>query len=223
MIHLNINCKKHHKILALFILLLPLGFSTVWAQTTTDDRPFEFFTTIDQLRNGFAIVNVNEGKALYGSDAQNVAYDVYSTAFASSNAVTMFKVDGNQINSGYLLRAITPSGGDHTAFGTSPCYLNAQPGNGICFILGLNNQYGQDLQNGALWKLNYVNGQGWTLQCVATGKYCAPTNSMSNDPYYWQFCSVRNPSVVPQISTVETLYAYRIQNVDNTNYYFAAS
>ena len=34
MIHLNINCKKHHKILALFILLLSLGFSTAWAQTT---------------------------------------------------------------------------------------------------------------------------------------------------------------------------------------------
>ncbi len=223
MIHLNINCKKHHKILALFILLHPLGFSTVWAQTTTDDRPFEFFTTIDQLRNGFAIVNVNEGKALYGRDAQNVAYDVYSTAFASSNAVTMFKVDGNQISGGYLLRAITPAGGDYSLWGSNPCYLNAQSGNGISFILGLNSQNGQDFRNGAVWGLNYVAGQGWTLQCVVTGKYCAPTNFMSDDPYYWQFCSVRNPSVVPQISTAETLYAYRIQNVDNTNYYFVAN
>lgn len=46
-------------------------------------------------------------------------------------------------------------------------YLNFQPNNGsIIFALGLNNQYGTDAKNHALWKIDYEEGKGYTFQNV---------------------------------------------------------
>jgi len=183
------------RILLLIVLCVSVIGKT-WGQTNSTSVPSGFFTDVSQLNSGFAIVNVSEGKALYGSNNQNMAYSDYATAFASSNAVTMFKVVGNQVNGGYLLQAITPSGGNYGVYGANPSYLNAQPSiGGVTFILGLNNQNGQDMTNGAVWKLNYVEGSGWTMQCVGNDGYCAGTTT-SSTPVYWQFCSLAQPSTV---------------------------
>lgn len=197
------------KSILLFSLTAVCG--SALSQTTDKMVPDQFLTTIDQLKNagtaGFAIVNTNEGKALYGSGVQNVQYRDYSTAFnAENDHVSKFYISGDLTNGGYLLRAKeADDGGDHSAFNQSPTYLNSQTNEGgVIFILGLrgsNNQYsyGQDMDNGAIWKLNYVNGQGWTMQCVGNNLYCAPTNGDENNviasstPYYWQFCTLAEP------------------------------
>lgn len=173
------------------LLLLVCGAARSRGQTNANYVPYEFYTDVSQLTNGFAIVNADESKALYGSDAQNVAYADYATAFASDRAVTMFKVDGNQTNGGYLLRAITPAGGDYSLWGTNPCYFNAQPSiGGVTFILGKD----QDVTDGSTWKLNYVAGSGWTIQCVANNGYANSNATTQDDPYYWQFCSLADAS-----------------------------
>jgi hypothetical protein len=139
----------------------------------------------------FAIVNEEDGKALYGSDNQNLAYDVIDKAFVDTNAGYMFKLESSTVSGCYLLRLVTPQGTDYSIWG-SPGYLNSQPADQWCsFILGLNNQNGQDIKNGAVWDIQYVDGQGFTLKNVGTGKYmhdAAPAKY--DDPAYFSFCTL---------------------------------
>ena len=145
----------------------------------------------------FAIVNENDGKALYGSDNQNLAYDVYDNAFVDTNSGYMFQIESlassadASIRSYYLIRLIQPNGTPYSIWG-SPGYLNSQPAAQACsFILGLNNQNGQDMKNGAVWDIQYVDGEGFTLKNIATGKYLhdnAPAKY--DDPAYFSFCTL---------------------------------
>lgn len=180
---------------ALTLLCLTLASVGTWAQTSDANyRPYDIFTNVNQLTNGFAIVNLTEGKALYGSTNQNIAYNVYATAFAATNVVTQYKLE-EAGNGNYRLRCVSPTGGDCNIWGTAVTYLNSQPGvgnNNVIFNLGLKNRNGEDMQDGAVWKLNYVDGKGWTIQCIANDGYAAPNNTVSATPYYWQFCSIRN-------------------------------
>ena len=84
----------------------------------------------------------------YGRDNQNLGYDTSETVFANSGIVGyMFKAE--KVGSNYLLRLIKLDGTEYSIWG-SPGYLNSQPADGWCsFILGLNNQNGQDIKNGA--------------------------------------------------------------------------
>lgn len=175
----------------LFLMMASVG---AWAQTNANYVPFEFYTSINQITGNFAIVNAAEGKALYGPDAQNIGYADYATAFANNRAVTQYALE-NAGNGNYRLRCVTPAGGNYGLWGSNPCYLNAQPAiGGVLFNLGLNNQNGQDIRNGALWKLNYVEGNGWTIQNVAHNGYAAPNNTTRTQPYYWQLCSLADNS-----------------------------
>lgn len=189
------------KILAI-LMLMTISISA-WAQTNANYVPFEFYTNINQITGNFAIVNAAEGKALYGTNDQNIGYANYATAFATGNVVTQYRLE--LVNGNYRLRCVSPTGGDCNIYGYNPTYLNAQLAvGGVIFNLGLANRNGQDMTNGALWKLNYVAGQGWTIQNVANGGYAAPNNKTQNQPYYWQLCSLAEPNVTTNVGYVIT-------------------
>ena len=90
------------------------------------------------------------------------------------------------------MRAITPNDDEYSIWG-SPGYLNSQPVDGWCsFILGLNNQFGQDIENGALWDIKYEEGKGFTLKNVGTGKYLQDASPAKYDePAFFSFYSYK--------------------------------
>jgi hypothetical protein len=133
--------------------------------------------------------------AFYGPENQNLGYDALSSALQKSNATIGFKLEAS--GKYYLLRAITPSDEEYNIWG-SPGYLNSQPVTGWCsFILGLkdssgNLQYGQDMENGALWEVKYVKDKGFTLKNVGTGKYLQDASPAKYDePAYFSFYSYK--------------------------------
>ena len=154
------------------------------------------FTSLDAIgTTHFAIVNETQEMAFFGSTEQNLKYDIYANAFVDSNTGYLFKLENSSANNGYLLRLITPQGTEYEVWGGyAPGYLNSQPADQwCCFILGLNNQNGQDMKNGAVWDIQYVDGKGFTLKNVGTGLYlhdAAPAKY--EDPAYFQFCTLSN-------------------------------
>ena len=139
----------------------------------------------------FAIVNEAEGKAFYGSFGQGLAYDIFDTAFDISNEGYQFQY--TRVGSGRGLKLITPDGEDYLVNGSN-AYLNSQAVTGdCCFINGLKGrQNGYDIQDGAVWDIQYVEGKGWTLQNVGTGKYLkdAAHPAMFDEPTYFTFCTL---------------------------------
>lgn len=49
-------------------------------------------------------------------------------------------------------------------------YLNTPPGSWCLFALGLKDQYGQDARNYGLWKVDYEEGKGYTIQNVGASE-----------------------------------------------------
>ena len=146
--------------------------------------------------NGKTFALLRNGNALYGTDAQNAAFGEYDAAFSADNTGYMFKAESITVNGKnyYLLRLITPAGGEYSIWG-SPGYLNA---NGwCCFILGLNgtsenpHTNGQDLDNGAVWDIQYVAGQGMTIKNLGTGNYLTDASQGSTTPAYWTLCTIK--------------------------------
>ena len=149
------------------------------------------FTSLDKIGNTpVAIYNEASDKAFFGSDNQNLGYDALSVALQKTNAVLSFRLEKSGSN--YLLRGITPDGSEYNIWG-SPGYLNSQPVDGWCsFILGLNNQNGQDIKDGAVWKIEYVSGKGFSLLNVGTGKYLQDASPAKyDDPMYFSFYSLK--------------------------------
>lgn len=167
------------------------------------------FTSLESLKGAvFAIVNKETGKALYGPDNQNLGYDVAEVAFAETNAGFYFKVDTlskGTDEEAYALRMLTPEGEEYNIWG-NPGYLNSQPAEtGWCsFILGLNNQNGQDLKDGAAWDIQYVEGRGFTLLNKGTGKYLTSNDAAKSDePVYWTFCTINGTKIASGINGTE--------------------
>ena len=152
------------------------------------------FTSLSSIGSTpFVIYNETTQMAFFGSDAQNLGYDALSAALQKSNATIGFKLEAS--GEYYLLRAITPNDDEYNIWG-SPGYLNSQPETGWCsFILGLNNQFGQDIENGALWDIRYEEGKGFTLKNVGTGKYLQDASPAKYDePAYFSFYSYKESS-----------------------------
>ena len=175
-------------------------------------QPDHRFASLSELQGKkFAIVNETEGKALYGSDAQNLGYDDYTTAFDDNNSGYLFKLVQSSVSGGYLLRLITPDNAEYSIWG-KPGYLNAQPlsSGWCCFILGLTAGNGEDMENGAVWNIEYEEGKGFALKNVGTGKYLKnAANANNDDPTYFTFCTlsaattaISSVQVAPQQSRV---------------------
>ena len=162
----------------------------------TPTPPTEFkldkkFTSLAEIGSTPVVIyNENTKKAFFGSDNQNLGYDDLSVALQKSNTVISFRLE--EEGSNYLLRGIMPDGSEYNIWG-SPGYLNSQPADQWCsFILGLNNQNGQDMENGALWDIQYVAGKGFTLLNVGTGKYLQDAMpAMYDEPAYFSFYSLK--------------------------------
>ena len=149
------------------------------------------FTSLSSIGSTpFVIYNETTQMAFFGSDNQNLGYDALSSALQKSNATIGFKLEAS--GEYYLLRAITPNDDEYNIWG-SPGYLNSQPADQWCsFILGLNNQFGQDMANGALWDIKYEEGKGFTLKNVGTGKYLQDASPAKYDePAYFSFYSYK--------------------------------
>lgn len=149
------------------------------------------FTSIDEAKGkAFAIVNEQEEKAFYGSDNQNLQYSGFEDAFNDDNSGYHFKMEKGSMANSWLLRLITPDGSAYSIWG-SPGYLNSQPTDGwCCFILGLNNQNGQDIRNGALWDIQYEEGKGFSLKNIGTGLYLKDSSPAKYEsPTYFTFCT----------------------------------
>lgn len=144
----------------------------------------------------FAIVNQAEEKALFGSNNQNLGYDVYSNAFVATNSGYLWKLVSladnadEEIRGYYLLQLVTPAGADYNCWGMGGV-LNSQPTTGsVSFILGLKGaQMGQDIKNGAVYDVQYVEGQGFSLKNIGTGLYQGANTApaKNEEPTYWSF------------------------------------
>ena len=160
-------------------------------QPATEFELDQKFTSLEEIGSTpFVIYDETTKMAFYGHDNQNLAYDPLSSALQKTNATIGFRLEAAGDN--YLLRAITPTGEEYNIWG-SPGYLNSQPVDGWCsFILGLNDQYGQDIENGALWEIQYVDGKGFSLKNIATGKYLQDASPAKYDePAYFSFYSYK--------------------------------
>ena len=175
--------------------------------TTTVGEAYKSVAELDGI--SFAIVNTADGKALHGSNNQNLAYSEYSAAFSSGNTGYMWKLvsvpsDADEAIQGcYYLQLITPKGENYNCWGMGG-YLNSQPATGGCsFILGLNNQHGQDGANLAVYDIQYVEDLGFVLKNIGTGMYQGYNNLPANsaDPVYWTFAPVES-SYVPALESL---------------------
>ena len=186
--------------------------------------PDERFASLEEAEGKtFAIVNEAEGKALFGSDAQNLGYEDYSTAFDDNNSGYLFRLEQSDVAGGYLLRLITPDNQEYNIWG-KPGYLNAQPleTGWCCFILGLTKGNGEDFENGAVWNIDYTDGKGFTLKNVGTGKYLKDAGNANHDePTYFSFCTLATTTAINDITITKphnsVLYDLLGRRVDESN------
>ena len=129
----------------------------------------------------FAIVNETESKAFYSAGGNALNYGNFSDAFKLSNSAVAFKFvslanDADaSVRGYYYLIAITPSGTEDIVYG-SPGHLNSQEvtEGWCCFIQWSSNgdiHHGQDMNYGAVWDIQYSEGEGYSIKNIGTGKY----------------------------------------------------
>ena len=143
----------------------------------------------------FSIVNETDAKGLcfgFGDAEQNMYYETYAD-MASSKSYT-FKLEnavGDDVAGYYYLRPYKPDGTLNNVWGWGG-YFNSQPVDGWCdFCLGLNNQNGQDLKNGAVWAIEASDGK-FALKNVGTGKYLKDAAPAKYDAAtYFTFCTLK--------------------------------
>ena len=148
--------------------------------------------TSDLANKDLAIVNEAEGKAFYCGAGNDLSYGDYASAFDVSNECYYFRL---QFAGGsFRLRLITPDG-DNYQLDDADVYLNTQVVDGDCCFVSskLNNQNGQDLAKGAVWKLEYVEDKGWSIKNVGTGKYLKDASHPAkfDEPTYFTFCTLK--------------------------------
>jgi len=165
-----------------------------------DHNPEAAYTSVEDLKGKtFAIINEDEGKALCFMENQVLNYELIETALGTAKG-NLFKIEaaqGDGVEGYYYIHTCKIDGSDYT----SPWggyYLNSQPANeSVCFVLtnGANGHTnGQDIDNGAVWDIQYVAEKGFTLKNIGTGKYLGTTGPANfDDPVYWSFEPVTKP------------------------------
>ena len=97
-------------------------------------------------------------------------------------------------------------------------YLNTQVETGDCCFISsnLNGQNGQDLAKGAVWSLEYVDGKGWSIKNVGTGKYLkdAAHPAMFDEPTYFTLCSLKETDTPTGIEEVKI-----VKEITDNNWY----
>ena len=161
------------------------------------------FTTLSSLSDvsgqTFMLLNKETQKVLYGSDAQNLGYDA-ALKVINDKAINGYMFKAEPISGRtdcYLLKLMLLNGNEYIMWTEKPGYLNSQAVSGWCsFVLGLEgNQYGQDIQDGAVWEIKYVDGQGFTLKNMGTGKYLKDAAPAKYDtPAYFDFLKAGSTS-----------------------------
>ena len=164
----------------------------------------------------FAIINKDSQMMFYSSDAQNLGYND-ATSVINNKSINgyMFKAEPISGRSGcYLLKSLLLNGEDYIMWTGKPGYLNSQPTTGWCsFILGLENQYGQDIKDGAVWEISYEEGKGFSLKNMGTGKYLKDAAPAKYDtPAYMDFLKAGGTSGIRAVErTVDNDAVYTLQ------------
>lgn len=186
------------------------------------------FTSLEEIGSQvFAIVNEQDSKALYGSNEQNLAYGDYQKAFAADVSGYYFRLESLKndadaaVRDYYLLRLIRPDLSEYSIWG-KPGYLNSQPVDGgwCSFILGLTKGNGEDMKNGAVWDIQYVEGKGFSLRNVATGLYLHDAAPAKYEvPVYFTFCTLDTDTSVKGVrqsgNTDDAVYDLHGRRVSN--------
>ena len=150
------------------------------------------FTALTEIKNTpFAIVDEAESKAFYGRYEQWLGYGSFDEAFAELNSGYLFQL--KRTNGGFRLCLVTPEGEDYMLAGELGL-LNSQSVDGNrCFIAGANGQNGFDIAKGAVWDIQYVEGKGFAIKNVGTGKYLRTNDAAKYDePTYFTLCSLKD-------------------------------
>lgn len=180
------------KLLLSFAMLFGLvGAALAQEVTIVPDRELSSIQEGDIV----AIWNKDDNMYLFGTDNQNLGYDVAEVAFLSTNSGYTFRVE--QAEGHYLFVLQKPTGGDYNIWG-SLGYLNSQPTTGWCsFILGLSHDgemvWGADGENLALWDVEPA-GSGFLLKNVGTGLYlnnALPARYSEAEAVLWTFCTLK--------------------------------
>ena len=166
-------------------------------------------TIADLSGKTFAIVNEANGQAFYCPSGQQMAEGNFMTAFDLANEGYLFKT--SRITGGRSLKLVTPTGDFYQVDGNDAC-LNTQAVDGdCCFVnsIGPTGQRGYDIQDGAVWQLEYVDGKGWSMLNKGTGKYLKDVAhpAMFDEPTYFTFCTLKETdeptgirSITPAVS-----------------------
>ena len=87
----------------------------------------------------------------------------------------------------------------------------------------MKNQNGEDIENGALWDIQYVDGKGFSIRNIGTGKYLQDAlPAKYDDPMYFSFYSYKEaPSGIFDVKAqrVSDSYIYTLdgRRVDPRN------
>ena len=187
--------------------------------TVVDQR----FTSIEALLSEgqpFAIVNETDGKAFFGTTAQNLGYGSLGEAMKETNTGYYFKLKPGTNSENYFLRLQTPAGVDYEFDapwgGHYHGYLNSQPlginpttgqPSDCCFILGLGSTgTGQDGDDLALW-IPEPDGNGkFALKNVGTGKYLRNNaHAKFDEPTYFTFCTLKGVTIPTRFTRANVL------------------
>ena len=175
----------------------------------------KYYTIDERLTGGlsalaskeFAIINEEDQTAFYCPYDQLLSSGDYKSAFDISNEGYLFKI--SRITGGRSLKLVTPDGEEYQVGGKT-AYLNTQAVTGdCCFFNGLNNQRGYEIQNGAVWTLEYVDGKGWSMLNGGTGKYLKDAShpAMFDEPTYFTFCTLKEaePTGIKEVTVVKEI------------------
>jgi hypothetical protein len=136
------------------------------------------FTSVEALEGQLVcIINETDAKAIYNKDAQNLAYDTYSTAIAGTAYLWKFHSLANEadaeVQSGYTVEIVKADGSSIGLWGNPAIYLNSGAEGGFdgCFVLGLGDKYGTDVKYGGVWEIEYDADKGFALKNKARGGF----------------------------------------------------
>ena len=79
--------------------------------------------------------------------------------------------------------------------------------------MGLENQYGQDIKDGAVWEISYEEGKGFSLKNMGTDKYLKDAAPAKYDaPAYMDFLKASGTSGIRAVErTIDNDAVYTLQ------------